>query len=92
MIKKFLLLLILSNIAMAGYKHSEVDDFISYMHEKHTYDKESLRVLFSEIKSQPRIKKYFKKAPERTLTWNGCQANVKNCTNYKNLFVTNVIG
>ena len=33
------------------------------------------------------LKKFFKRAPERTLTWNGCDKTDINCTNYKNLFV-----
>ena len=88
MIKKLLLFLILSNTAMADYSQNEVKDFISFMHTKHSYSKENLKELFNEIKIEPRIKKYFKKAPERTLTWNGCKLNKKNCTNYKKLFIT----
>ena len=88
MIKKLLLFLVLSNTAMAGYDQHEVNDFINFMSSKHSYSKEHLKLLFDEIKIEPRIKKYFKKAPERTLTWNGCKANDKKCTNYKKLFVT----
>ena len=88
MIKKFLFILVLSNTVLADYNHNKVDDFINYMYAEHSYSKENLRLLFGEIKSQPRIKKYFKKAPERTLTWDGCKTSVKNCTNYKKLFVT----
>ena len=88
MIKKLLLVLVLSNTAIAGYDEYEVNDFINFMHAKHSYSKEHLKLLFNEIKTEPRIKKYFKKAPERILTWNGCGANDKKCTNYKKLFVT----
>ena len=88
MIKKLLLFLVLSNTAMANYDQHEVTNFISFMNSEHSYSKEHLKILFNEIKTEPRIKKYFKKAPERTLTWNGCEANDKKCTNYKRLFVT----
>ena len=91
MIKKILLFLVLSNTVMADYSQNEVEVFISFMHTKHSYSKEHLQELFNEIKIEPRIKKYFKKAPERTLTWNGCKLNKKNCTNYKKLFVTKKI-
>ena len=66
----------------------EVQDFIKYMHEEHNYEEKKLKQLFSEIKPNKKIKKYIKKAPERTLTWNGCNENDKNCTDYKQLFVT----
>ena len=89
MIKKLLLFLVLSNTAMANYDQHEVTNFISFMNSEHSYSKEHLKILFNEIKTEPRIKKYFKKAPERTLTWNGCALNDKKCTNYKNLFVNN---
>ncbi len=89
MIQRLLFLLVLlSGNVLADYNNSEVEDFINYMNNEYSYDKKSLQELFSEIQSQPRIKKYFKRAPEKTLTWNGCQKSDKNCTNYKNLFVT----
>jgi membrane-bound lytic murein transglycosylase B len=88
MIKKLLLFLVLSNTAMANYDQHEVNNFIDFMNSKHSYSKEHLKLLFNEIKVEPRIKKYFKKAPERTLMWNGCKAEDKKCTNYKKLFVT----
>jgi membrane-bound lytic murein transglycosylase B len=88
MIKGLLFFLVLSNTAMASYDQYEVNDFINFMYTKHSYNKEHLKLLFNEIKAEPRIKKYFKKAPEKTLTWNGCKANDRKCTNYKKLFVT----
>ena len=88
MIKGLLFFLVLSNTAMANYDQHEVNDFINFMYTKHSYNKEHLKLLFNEIKAEPRIKKYFKKAPEKTLTWNGCKANDRKCTNYKKLFVT----
>ena len=66
----------------------EVQDFIKYMHEEHNYEEKKLKQLFSKIRPNKKIKKYIKKAPERTLTWNGCNENDKNCTDYKQLFVT----
>ena len=66
----------------------EVQDFIKYMYEEHNYEEKKLKQLFSKIKPNKKIKKYIKKAPERTLTWNGCNENDKNCTDYKQLFVT----
>lgn len=83
----FIFLFCTGNV-FADYQNNEVKDFIDYMYKEYSYDKNTLRELFSEIQSQPKIKKYFKKAPERILTWNGCQKSDKNCTNYKNLFVT----
>ena len=88
MIKGLLIFLVLSSTAMASYDQYKVNNFIDFMNSKHSYSKENLKILFNEIKAEPRIKKYFKKAPERTLTWNGCKANDKKCTNYKKLFVT----
>tara|TARA_B100001057_G_scaffold224669_1_gene224951 strand:+ start:16071 stop:17099 length:1029 start_codon:yes stop_codon:yes gene_type:complete len=74
--------------ADSGYNKNEVQKFINFMHTEHNYNKKNLNTLFSEIKSEERIKKYIKKAPERTLLWNGCDEKNKNCTNYKKLFVT----
>ena len=69
------------------YKNNEVNNFIISMKNKHNYDEEKLRSLFNQIKPESRLTKFFKKAPERTLTWNGCLRKDRNCTNYKNLFV-----
>ena len=88
MIKGLLIFLVLSSTAMASYDQYKVNNFIDFMHSEHSYSKENLKILFNEIKAEPRIKKYFKKAPERTLMWNGCKAEDKKCTNYKKLFVT----
>ena len=66
----------------------EVQDFIKYMNEEYNYDEKKLKQLFLQIKPNKKIKKYIKKAPERILTWNGCNEEDKNCTDYKQLFVT----
>ena len=90
MIKNILILFIFISVPVFGQaEKEEVNTFIKFMHDKHSFDEAELRNLFANIKAQPRIKKYFKKAPERTLTWNGCALNDKKCTNYKNLFVNN---
>jgi len=57
------------------------------MYEKHDFKKDELRGLFNNIKDEKKLKKFFKKAPERRLTWNGCSSKEANCINYKNLFV-----
>jgi membrane-bound lytic murein transglycosylase B len=46
-----------------------------------------LRKLFSQIEEEKKLKNFFKKAPERRLTWNGCKLKEKQCINYKKLFV-----
>ena len=76
------------NISNADYSSGEVKSFINFMSSEHNYDKDLLKKLFDEIKTEKKIKKYFKKAPERTLTWNGCNKEDKSCVNYKKLFVT----
>ena len=73
---------------LEGYDNNEIKNFINHMHTKHNFNKAKLEKLFIEIIPEKRIKKFFKKAPERTLTWNGCDKKDKNCTNYKKLFVT----
>jgi len=87
---KYLLtcIVFVSTISHADFKQHDVNNFIDFMYDEHSYNKDELRKLFQEIKTEPRIKKYFKKAPERTLTWNGCAKKDKSCTNYKSLFVT----
>ena len=57
------------------------------MKETHNYDEKKLRKLFSQITPEKRLIKFFRKAPERTLTWNGCLKKQKGCINYKNLFL-----
>jgi membrane-bound lytic murein transglycosylase B len=57
------------------------------MYKKHDYKKDDLRKLFDQIKEEKKLKKLFKKAPERRLTWNGCKLKEKQCINYKKLFV-----
>ena len=74
--------------ASSSYDTKEVSKFIDYMAEKHDYKKNDLRNLFNKIKEEKKLKKFFKKAPERRLTWNGCEQNEKQCINYKSLFVT----
>ena len=89
MIKYFLIILLsISSTAYSELRNDEVNNFIEFMYKKHTYDKSKLRLLFDDVKTESRIKKFFKKAPERILTWNGCKKLDNNCTNYKNLFVT----
>ena len=91
---KFILLialqipLILSANASNSYDTKEVSSFIEYMAKKHDFKKNDLRNLFNDIKEEKKLKKFFKKAPERKLTWNGCGKNEKQCINYKRLFVT----
>jgi len=74
--------------ASNSYDTKEVSNFIDYMAKKHNYKKNDLRNLFNQIKEEKKLKKFFKKAPERRLTWNGCEQNEKQCINYKSLFVT----
>ena len=69
------------------YNNNEVNDFINLMKIRYAYDEKKLRGLFDAIVPEKRLPKFFKKAPERTLTWNGCLKKDLNCTNYKNLFV-----
>ena len=76
-----------SVFANANYDSNQVDNFINYMYEKYDFEKEELQVLFNEIKEEKKLKKFFKKAPERRLSWNGCEMNEKDCINYKKLFV-----
>jgi len=73
--------------ANSSYNSDLVRDFIDEMHNKHKFDKEELQKLFSTIKEEKKLKKFFKKAPERRLTWNGCELKEKKCINYKGLFV-----
>ena len=89
MIKNILAFIILfSPTALADLNKQEVNNFIEYMFNEYSYDKAELGILFGNVKTESRLKKFFKKAPERTLTWNGCNAKDKKCTNYKKLFVT----
>ena len=91
MIKILLIILTLSfnfvAYAQNGYNTYEVDSFIDEMYQKHNYNKKDLKELFSKIKEEKKLKKFFKKAPERRLTWNGCSPDEKQCINYKGLFV-----
>ena len=73
--------------AKSPYDSSNVEDFITLMKNKHNYDENKLRKLFDEIVPEKKLLKFFIKAPERTLTWNGCSIKDMNCLNYKNLFV-----
>ena len=74
--------------ASNSYDTREVSKFIDYMAKKYDYKKNDLRNLFDNIKEEKKLKKFFKKAPERRLTWNGCEQDEKQCINYKSLFVT----
>ena len=93
MIKQLSLIMIFFTLSssvqatLKGYDKNEIQNFINHMNSKYNFDKAELEKLFIEITPEKRIKKYFKKAPERTLTWNGCEEKDKNCTNYKKLFV-----
>jgi membrane-bound lytic murein transglycosylase B len=73
--------------ANSSYNSDLVRNFIDEMHDKHNFDKEGLQKLFSTIKEEKKLKKFFKKAPERRLTWNGCELKEKKCINYRGLFV-----
>ena len=89
---KYLLFIILTIFATSifasnNYDSNQVNNFINYMYEKYDFEKEELQVLFDEIKEEKKLKKFFKKAPERRLSWNGCEVNEKDCLNYKKLFV-----
>ena len=83
----FLLLFTLNISASNSYDTNSVNKFIDEMYEKHDYKKDDLRKLFGQIKEEKKLKKFFKKAPERRLTWNGCKLKEKQCINYKKLFV-----
>ena len=91
---KFILLialqisLIFNANASNSYDTKEVSNFIDYMAEKHDFKKNDLKNLFNDIEEEKKLIKFFKKAPERKLTWNGCEKNEKQCINYKRLFVT----
>ena len=76
-----------STFANTSYDSIEVNSFINYMYEKHNFERNELRELFNQIKEEKKLKKFFKKAPERRLTWNGCNLKENNCINYKKLFV-----
>ena len=83
----FLLLFTLNVLASNSYDTNSVNKFIDEMYKKHDYKKDDLKKLFSQIKEEKKLKKLFKKAPERRLTWNGCRLKEKQCINYKKLFV-----
>jgi membrane-bound lytic murein transglycosylase B len=90
MIKIILIFIIfISSPVFGEVDNNEINIFIKFMHDKHSFDQAELRNLFDNVRLEPRIKKYIKKAPERTLTWNGCTRNDSKCTNYRNLFVNN---
>ena len=42
---------------------------------------------YFKILKKKKLPKFFKAAPERRLTWNGCNAGEAQCINYKKLFV-----
>ena len=84
----FLTLIACNSVANTQYNTKGVNEFIKYMENKHDFDSKELRALFDNIKEEKKLKKFFKKAPERRLTWNGCKPSEKQCINYKGLFVT----
>ena len=89
MIKYILILTFLfSTPAIAEFNKADVNSFIEYMHSEYSYDKSELRSLFDDIKPESRIKKFFKKAPERTLARHPCDPKAKNYTHYNHLFIT----
>ena len=77
----------ISAYASNSYNTSEVDSFVNEMYEKYDYKKDDLKKLFANIREEQKLKKFFKKAPERRLTWNGCDSIEEQCINYKKLFV-----
>ena len=83
----FLSLFALNLSASNSYNSDIVTEFIDEMYEKHDYKKDNLKKLFSQIKEEKKLKKFFKKAPERRLTWNGCEPQENQCLNYKKLFI-----
>ena len=83
----FLSFVTLNLPASNSYNSNIVNEFIDEMYEKHNYKKDNLKELFNQIKEEKKLKKFFKKAPERRLTWNGCEPQDKQCLNYKRLFV-----
>ena len=71
MIKNILFFIIFMSSPVFGeIDNNEINIFIKFMHDKHSFDQAELRNLFDNVRVEPRIKKYIKKAPERTLTWN----------------------
>ena len=56
---------ILNANANNSYNTEDVNKFIDYMAKKHDYKKNDLRNLFNDIKEEKKLKKFFKKAPER---------------------------
>ncbi len=85
----FLTFIATSIFANTNYDSNEVNDFINYMYKEHDFKKDEIRRLFNEIKEERKLRKFFKKAPERRLTWNGCDTKENNCINYKKLFANN---
>ena len=83
----FLSLFAMNLSASNSYNSIIVNNFIDEMYEKHDYKKDDLKRLFNQIKEEKKLKNIFKKAPERRLTWNGCEPQEKQCLNYKSLFV-----
>jgi len=84
----FLISMTFNTYAASQYTTKEVSKFIDYMVDKHNFERKDLQELFANIKEEKKLKKFFKKAPERRLTWNGCEPGEKQCINYKGLFVT----
>jgi len=56
----------------------DVIDFIEMMHNKHGFDKEELKKLFSSVNFQERVVRIMNRQPEGTMTW----------SSYKSMMVT----
>ena len=62
MIKNILIFIIFaSSPVLGGVDNNEVNIFIKFMHDKHSFDQEELRNLFDNVRLEPRIKKSIKK-------------------------------
>ena len=81
MIKIFIILLSLVSLLelqsedLESYeKRVEVKDFIEKMHEKHNFDKEWLKEIFSDAKHQENVIRIMNRQPEGVMTWSNYKA------------------
>ena len=81
MIKIFIILLSLVSLLelqsedLESYeKRVEVKDFIEKMHEKHNFDKEWLKEIFSDAKHQENVIRIMNRQPEGIMTWSNYKA------------------
>ena len=81
LIKIFIILLSLVSFLelqsedLEGYeKRVEVKDFIEKMHEKHKFDKEWLKEIFSDAKHQEKVIRIMNRQPEGIMTWSDYKA------------------